>query len=205
MCTANHCVCVCTAAAMPFHPCGSRMLAEGCLWRSLDDPSGHGSCLASHIRKKGGQRGGEVSPPGAIEGLAGSPHVRLTGPTEPWPRKKTYARTLADPTLDQVLPAVPRPSVERDPGSRAQLEPPVLLPGACGHACVEFGHGPPRLPTPACRLPSRQHPNNSEDGVCFGARHFYGSRYPGAVSSSGAIPRRRSPTLVTKSDTDGEV
>jgi hypothetical protein len=161
MCTSNHCVCFCTAAAMPFHPCCSRILKD---FRGLASMIRAGMALAPHIRKKGGQRGLEFSPPGSIEGLAGSPRVLLTGPTEPWPRKKTYARTLADPTLYQVLPAVPRHSGERDPEYSAQLEPPVLLPGACGHARVESGHGPPRLPTPACRLPSRQHPTAPRRG-----------------------------------------
>jgi hypothetical protein len=117
-----------------------------------------GMALASHIKKKGGQRGLQFSPPGSIEGLTGSSHVLLTGPTEPWPRKKTYALTLADPTLYQVLPAVPCHRAERDPGYGAQVEPPVLLPGTCGHTRGESGHGPPRLPTPACRPPPRQHP-----------------------------------------------
>lgn len=77
---------------------------------------------------------------------------------ERWPRKKTYACPLADHALYQALPAVPRRRAENGRGCGARLEPPVLLPGACGHARVESGHGPPRLPTPACRLPSGRHP-----------------------------------------------
>jgi hypothetical protein len=155
VCISNHHGCFCTAAAMPFHPGGSRMLKD---FHGLASMSRAGMALASHIREKDGQRGLECSPPGSIEGFAGSPHVLLTGSTEPGPREKTYACTLADPALYQALPAVPRHSAERDRGGGARLEPPVLLPGACGHTRVEAGHGPPRLPTPACRLPSGQHP-----------------------------------------------
>jgi hypothetical protein len=155
MCISNHHGCFCTATAMPFHPCCSRILKD---FHGLASMSRAGMVLAPHIRQEGWTEGLEFSPPGSIEGLARSPHVLLTGSTEPWPREKTYARTLADHTLYQALPAVPRHSAERDRGGRARLEPPVLLRGACDHARVEFGHGPPRLPTPACRLPSGQHP-----------------------------------------------
>jgi hypothetical protein len=150
MCTSNHHMCFCTAAARPFRPCGSRMLKD---FHGLASMIRAGMALANRIRKTGGQRGLECSPPGAIEGLAGSPHARLTGPTEPWPREKTYARPLADHALDQALPAVPRHSAERGRGCGARLGPPVLLPGACGHARAASGHHPPQLPVPACRLP----------------------------------------------------
>jgi hypothetical protein len=78
-----------------------------------------GMTLAYHIRENGGQTGLECSPPGSIEGLAERPHVRITGPTDAWPREKTYARTLADPALYQALPAVPRHRAERARGGGA--------------------------------------------------------------------------------------
>jgi hypothetical protein len=133
-----------------------RANAQGSPWLGFDGPSGHGSCPSNEV--EGWPEGLEVSPPGSIEGLAGSLHVLVTGPTEPWPREKTHARTLADHALYQALPAVQRRRAENGRRCGAQLEPPILLPGARGYACVESGHGPPRLPTPACRQPSGQHP-----------------------------------------------
>jgi hypothetical protein len=157
MCISNHHGCFCTAAAMPFHPCGSRMLKD---FHGLASMSRAGMALAPPIRQEEGwtEGFGGLATRLQLRDLPGALMCWLTGPTEPWPREKTYARTLADHALYQALPAVPRPRAERDHGGGARLEPPVLLPGACGHARVESGHGPPRLPTPACRLPSGQHP-----------------------------------------------
>jgi hypothetical protein len=148
--SSNHHVCFCTAAARPCRPCCSRMLKD---CHGLASMVRAGMALAPPTRKKSGQSGLECSPPGALEGLAEKPYGQLTGPTEPWLRKKTYARPLADLALDQALPAVLRHSAERGRGCGARFGPPVLLPGACGHARAAAGHRLPRLPAPACRLP----------------------------------------------------
>jgi hypothetical protein len=153
MCIFSHRVDFYTAAAMPSHPCCSRMLKDV---NGLASMIREGMALAPSIRKKVGQRGLECSPPGSVEGLTGSPHVLLTGPTKAWPREKTYARTLTDHALHQALPAVPHRRAARGRGCGARLGPPVLLPGTCGHARAASGHRPPRLPVPACRLPWAQ-------------------------------------------------
>jgi hypothetical protein len=150
MCRSRHRVDFYTAAAMPSHPCGSRML-KGC--HGLASMLRAGTALAPSIRQKVGPRGLECSPPGSVEGLPGSPQVRFTGPTEVWPREKMYARTLADHALHQALPAVPHRRAAKGRRCGAQLGSPVLLPGACGHARAPAGHRPPRRPVPACRLP----------------------------------------------------
>jgi hypothetical protein len=198
MCTSNHGVCFCTAAARPCRPCGSRMLKD---CHGLASMARAGMALAPPTRQKGGPSGLECSPPGALEGLAGSPQVLLTGPTEPWPRKKTYARPLTDLALYQALPAVPCHRAERGRGCGARLGRLVLLPGACGHARAVSGGCPPRLPGPACRPPWGQ----PAAALCRRGQPLLTSLAQEVVSSTGGTPIRRSSTLVTKSDTDGEV
>jgi hypothetical protein len=150
MCPSSHHGYFYTAAALPCHPCCLRMLKDS---HGLAAMLRAGMALAPSIRQKGGERGLECSPPGAVEGRAGTPHVRLTGPTDVWPREKTYARTLADHALHQALPALPQRRAARGRGCGAPFGPPVLLPGACGHARAASVHRPPRRPVPACRLP----------------------------------------------------
>lgn len=133
-----------------FRPCCARMLKD---FHGLASMIRAGMAFALPIRQRGGQRGLACSPPGPLEGLAESPHVRLTGPTKLWPRKKTYARPLTDLALDQALPAVPCHRAARGRGCGARLGRLVLLPGACGHARAVSRHRPPRLPEPACRPP----------------------------------------------------
>ena len=149
MCRSSHRGSFYTTAALPSPPGGSRML-KGC--HGLASMIQAGMVLAFPM-KQVGPRGLECLPPGSVEGLVGSPHVRLTGPT-----KRTYARPLADHALDQALPAVPRRCAARGRGCGARRGPPALLPSARGYARAAAGHRPPRLPTPACRLPSGQPP-----------------------------------------------
>jgi hypothetical protein len=148
MCGSSHHGYFYTAAALPCHPCGLRMLKDS---HGLAAMLRAGMALAPAIRQQGGERGLACSPPGAVEGCAGTPQVRLTGPTDVWPREQTYAR--ADHALHQALPALPQRRAARGRGCGAPLGSPVLLPGACGHARAAVGRRPPRRPLPACRLP----------------------------------------------------
>jgi hypothetical protein len=51
MCISNHHGCFCTAAAMPFHSCCSRILKD---CHGLASMNREGMALAPHIRKKDG-------------------------------------------------------------------------------------------------------------------------------------------------------
>jgi hypothetical protein len=92
MCISDHCVCFCTAAARPCRPCGSRMLKDFQGWASMVQT---GMALASPTKKKGGQRGVEGSPPGALKGLGwetswAAPRAPNCGPE----RRRMHAHRL---------------------------------------------------------------------------------------------------------------